>query len=282
MMPNNEEQHGHVEQEPQEQQSADSRLAEDADIDAATEGTRSEAKDLLGLPAQDRAFIEQFRKSGMNPEEIKELYDQLHPEKVYADPIMQKQADETRSRVLHFIRSGETSANKLTDDDIRKIGLDAAIFMRNDPSANFMALRFEEGPDGQLIDLQVDPDVGERFDAHGIRKGNEEAQLRSLLSFLDNGIDMTRALHSAPLELRPEKKNPGLGSTGGTVDKESSCFLIMGGIDMPLVQGIRNVIVMPPFHAHIGKLRAAYPNVTFIASNQAKTILADIAAKQPK
>lgn len=252
-------------------------------MNAATDATRSDVKDLLMIPAQDRAFIGQCKASGMESGEIADLYDQLNPAKTYADPAMQAKADETRSRTLDFIRAGaEAAPMKLTEDEIRTIGLDAARFMRDDPSANFMALRFAEGANGELIDLQIDPAAGERFDAHGIRKGDEEARLRSLLSFLDNGIDTTRDFHSAPLELPAEKKNPGLGSSGGTVDKESSSFLIMGDTDTPLVQGIKHVIVMPAFRAHIGKLRSAYPGVTFIASDQAKAELARIAAGKAK
>jgi len=264
------------------QQSSDSRLTEDADIGAATSDTRSDVKNLLGIPAQDRAFIEQFRTSGMPPDEIGELYDQLHPAKIYADPALQRQADETRSRVLEYIRAGrETAPNKLTEDEVRLIGLEAARFLKGDPSATFMALRYEEGENGEMIDLRIDPDVGQRFDGHGIRKGNEEQQLRSLMAFLDTGIDPDRPFHSGPLELPSEKRSPGMGTTGGTVDKETSGFIILGDIDKSLNDGIKHVIVTPAYHAHIERLRSAYPQVNFIASNEANTVLKAIADHKP-
>lgn len=256
-------------------------MEKDTDVEAEVRDVRLSMDTLFAVSAQDRQFIEGLCKADMAPGDIAALYEQIHPKRLWADPAAQERHDSMRAKTIAFILSNpDATPEKLTDDEIRIIGLDAARFLKNDPSANFLALRYEEGPHGQMIDHQIDPAVGERFDAHGIRKGSEEAQLRSLLNFLDNGIDPARDFHSAPLELAPEKRQPGMGSAGGTVDKESSNFIIMGDVDTPLTAGIRHVIVMPPFHAHIEKLRSTYPNVTFIASNEAKTTLAAIAGSK--
>lgn len=170
-------------------------------------------------------------------------------------------AEDTASSVRHLL--GATQSVKpepITEADITTM-INAAwkIDKKNNGDVNL-----------DLMLNNVDGDIGERFDAHGIAKVSYTYQLRSLIGLLDNGIDTTRDFHSAPLALSRKNQGAGagLGVAGGANDTGS--FVVMGDIDTPLLKGgIKYVIVNDAYYDAIPRLQRAYPQITFIRANRA-------------
>jgi hypothetical protein len=123
------------------------------------------------------------------------------------------------------------------------------------------------------LDLMINDvpgEIGERFDAHGIAKVDTAFQLRSLIAFLDNGIDTTRSFHSAALSWSDENKGAGAGFGVAGGANITGSFVILGDIDTPLkTGGIKNVIVNDAYYEAIPRLQRAYPHIRFIRANQA-------------
>ena len=126
---------------------------------------------------------------------------------------------------------------------------------------------------------QIDPEMGRRFDAHGIAKVNEAFQLDALLNLLDNGIDKNRPFHTGNLELPAEEKIGGADSPGGVAYKDGS-FVVMGGPDELMIKGgIKNVIVNDAYYGAVDRLRTAYPSVNFIRADRVNEGLREVIKK---
>jgi hypothetical protein len=164
--------------------------------------------------------------------------------------------------------SRETERKKLTPEDVERL--------------KRVAYSKEKERGGDInLDLtlaDIDWKVGERFDAHGIAKISIPNQLEQLITLLEKGIDPKRPFHTAPLEVDPEKKTAlgaGFGTAGGTAYKEGS-FVILGGPDAKLKDGIKYVLVNDAYYEAVSALQKAYPDVEFIRADEVPQRLRDI------
>jgi hypothetical protein len=122
---------------------------------------------------------------------------------------------------------------------------------------------------------RIDWRLGEHFDAHGIAKGMPEAQLRSLLNLLDNGIDPSREFSTAPLEVDPDSAARHDGRTAGGSAYKSGSFVVLGAPgtkehpSLGIVRGgIKAVIVNDAYFHAVDRLQQAYPDVKFIRADK--------------
>ncbi|MEI6462512.1 MAG: hypothetical protein WCO33_02475 [bacterium] len=126
-------------------------------------------------------------------------------------------------------------------------------------------------PTSLMVERVSLPDeIGKRFDAHGITKGD---QLMSLIHLLNNGIDTSRPFHSMPL--RDKKiEDDSYTASGSAGPYDTGGFIILGspvksGQDSSMSSGgIKGVLVNREWNGAIPRLKEAYPNVRFIRADE--------------
>ncbi|GEM_PF-3953336 len=205
-----------------------------------------------------------------------DVLDEIWVQTIYTDPAKTQQERERKQRALAYLRQQEAAAasQKTSSSEADEVeGYKRAAYTKNNL----------DGANTDLMITQIDPALGERFDAHGITKTSIPQQLDHLFNLLDNGIDTTRAFHTAPLEVPPELRaglGAGFGTAGGSATKDGS-FVVMGAIDRPLTEsGIRYVIVNDAYYAALHYLQKKYPKVQFIRADEVNERLQQIAAKK--
>ncbi len=227
---------------------------------------------------------------GLSADVVEELY----PERVYAEPAVHAEQQARRRAVLDTIKVRDEEARKkitaevealasgsnkppaLTPDDLHLI---QEGFMARYSAAKAQG---EEALDSINIDLRkawlnIDWKVGERFNAHGIDKGNPEMQFRSLLSFLDKGIDRSRILYTGALALDPDGPDAHDPNSAGGKAYIGGSFVLLGGPDTLITEGgIRAVIVNDAYYHAVDLLRLAYPAVKFIRADQVNEGLTEL------
>lgn len=106
----------------------------------------------------------------------------------------------------------------------------------------------------------IDPSIGERFDAHGIAKGD---QLNALLNLLDNGVDRGRPFHTLPLRRSDDKEHASAGM-GATAPYDEGGFMVVSNADSSLTgSGIALVVTNYQYREAATLLARRYPNVLF-------------------
>lgn len=101
-------------------------------------------------------------------------------------------------------------------------------------------------------------ELGERFDSHGIAKGN---QLDHLVQLLENGVDNSRPLHSLQLHNRNEVEAGAVMGSVGPYDRGD--FIVISDIDKSLLDGIRLVLVNYTYRESATLLARHYPDTLF-------------------
>lgn len=115
---------------------------------------------------------------------------------------------------------------------------------KNDLKAELLAI--SAGMDietGKKFFEMVSGEVGQFFDAHGIDKGD---QVANLVSLLESGVDPERSFHTAPFEAPPEIKaglGAGLGTAGGTAYKSGLAVVTSGFREKIKENGIKHVFI---------------------------------------
>jgi hypothetical protein len=106
----------------------------------------------------------------------------------------------------------------------------------------------------------IDPEVGKRFDAHGIAKTE---QLDSLVRFLDQGVDKNRPLHTLQLR-RSDSEEAASASMGASGPYDQGGFIVVGKPDIPInVGGIALVALNWQYREAASLLARHYPGVFF-------------------
>ena len=114
--------------------------------------------------------------------------------------------------------------------------------------------------------------IGQKFDAHGMAKGNLSEQLSELNSLLSNGIDKTKNFFTAPLAIPKDLiqgVGAGLGTSGGCAYRNGSFILV--GEKSKLIEdsGIKHVIVNDAYYKIIDDLQRKFPEVNFVRADKA-------------
>ncbi len=113
------------------------------------------------------------------------------------------------------------------------------------------------------------PEIGSKFDAHGLAKVNVPSQLEQLNDLLTKGIDKKRKFHTAPLVANcPEGVGAGLGSSGSAY--RTGSFIVVGDPSKLIEEsGIKHVIVNDAYYNIIDDLRKRFPQVGFVRADEA-------------
>lgn len=117
-----------------------------------------------------------------------------------------------------------------------------------------------------LNDLK--PEIGAKFDAHGLAKVSVTDQLRQLNTLLTKGIDKEKSFFTAPLSCDP-KLGSGLGTGGGHAYRDGSFIIVSGKGKTICSDGIEHVIVNDAYYPVIEDLRNRFPNVNFVRADEA-------------
>lgn len=116
---------------------------------------------------------------------------------------------------------------------------------------------------------KIPPDIGKRFDAHGISKNGFLSQLKSLVGLLSEGIDNTREFHTAALRLTDEEEIGAASGIGAVGPYENGGFIIIGHPDNTIREkGICAVLVEEHFYSAIPILQQKFPHILFIRADE--------------
>lgn len=143
---------------------------------------------------------------------------------------------------------------------------------------------FAGAPSGKVVTLmeerlQLSPEIGRVFDAHGIIKGAGEVdQLDTLDRLLTQGIDPNRTFHSLPLRETDEIEQMAAAAMGSAGPYDTGAFIVISHPGMSIREGIAGVIVNEHYYPFIDELQTAYPGVKFIKAGEMSTELPKIIA----
>ena len=130
--------------------------------------------------------------------------------------------------------------------------------------------------DAMVFLNEVSPEIGTRFDAHGLSKISVKDQLWQLNDLLTKGIDKSRKFYTAPLAGKAGI-GAGLGTGGGHAYRDGS-FIITAGKDKSLISdGIENVIVNDAYYPIINELRQKFPKINFVKAGDAVQYFTNLA-----
>ena len=117
-----------------------------------------------------------------------------------------------------------------------------------------------------LNDLK--PEIGAKFDAHGLAKVSVTYQLKQLNTLLTKGINKDKPFFTAPLSCDP-KLGSGLGTGGGHAYRDGSFILVSDSGKSLCTDGIKHVIVNDAYYNIIKDLQLKFSDVNFVRADQA-------------
>ena len=155
----------------------------------------------------------------------------------------------------------------LTEADIREIHIKASHYIMNQRKGNSIFM-----PRALMDNVgELPVGIGERFDAHGMAKGDELNHLNYLLS---NGIYPKRKFHTCPLRMGDMGAGVALGASGVY---DTGAFIVLSGVDKQIREdGIKYVLVNEHYYEGIPLLQEKFPNIGFIKASDMKESLAQI------
>ena len=113
-----------------------------------------------------------------------------------------------------------------------------------------------------------DDNLGTHFDAHGIAKGNLEAQKKSLLELCKNGI--SEQTFSAPFCFTEESSGAGAGLGVADGAYKNGLAVVISDYKKSLKDGIKLVLLTDLGESLLPSLRKMYPNIMFEKLSQAQ------------
>jgi hypothetical protein len=192
-----------------------------------------------------------------------------------------------RSKILSLLQAKGISVIEKRGDSGLKIeeakelaSHASAIYRKNLRNEEFS---FGSGPkQGNVtVDLmsarqEISPDIGKRFDAHGIAKGSVAEQLESLNRLLTKGPDPSKTLHTTKLRLSERDEIAAAAAIGAGGPYSNGGFIIVSHPDKMIADGIAGVLVNEHFYEAIPVLRLRFPEVKFIRADELKTGLEEL------
>ena len=114
------------------------------------------------------------------------------------------------------------------------------------------------------------PEIGSKFDAHGLAKIGVADQLKQLNTLLSKGIDKNKPFYTAPLVVKNSAgAGAGLGTGGGHAYRDGS-FIVVGEPSKLIEEsGIKHVIVNDAYYSIIKDLQQKFPQVSFVRADEA-------------
>ena len=114
------------------------------------------------------------------------------------------------------------------------------------------------------------PEIGSKFDAHGLAKIGVADQLRQLNTLLSKGIDKNKPFYTALLVAKNSAgAGAGLGTAGGHAYRDGS-FIVVGEPSKLIEEsGIKHVIVNDAYYNIIDDLGKKFPQIGFVRADEA-------------
>lgn len=170
----------------------------------------------------------------------------------------------------------EPKLQGLTPEEMRSFGTKAERFIEEHPNEIVNSQEVPYDP-YMLTDARrsVDPQIGQRFDAHGIDTLSADG-IQRLNDLLVNGIDPDRPFFTAQLSSEP--------NSGAVSPRDTGSFILIGKPDQQIKDGgIGGVIVHEAYYDAIPRLQEAFPDIKFIKASEANNSLTEMAssAKPP-
>lgn len=114
----------------------------------------------------------------------------------------------------------------------------------------------------------LSPEIGAKFDAHGLAKVSVTDQLKQLNKLLSKGIDNNKPFYTAPLATRNDVGS-GLGTAGGHAYRDGSFIIVSDKSKKLCEDGIKHVIVNDAYYKIINDLQKKFPNINFVRADEA-------------
>lgn len=208
-----------------------------------------------------------------NPQEYKERVQELW-EKRRTELLAERKMKETDESVEEGPLSHENETQ--IEQEIQDVYRDIYYKRRGSLSDDLFAVSKGADPDSEedvRMYEQVDGEIGMKFDAHGIDKGN---QLENLVTLLQDGIDPSRDFYTAPFEIPDDVRAlmaSAVGTSGGTAYK-SGLAVVTGGYGEKIQEsGIKHVFINDVFKETIPLLAKRFPQVQVHALSEQKAVL---------
>ncbi len=114
----------------------------------------------------------------------------------------------------------------------------------------------------------LSPEIGSKFDAHGIAKISITDHLRQLNKLLTDGINPDKPFYTAPLVAKGNV-GAGIGTANGSAYRDGSFILVSDKSNKLCKNGIKHVIVNDAYYNIISDLQKKFPNVNFVRADNA-------------
>lgn len=191
----------------------------------------------------------------------------------YLDPMERHQPPVPRNvQTPEALANRHTEPGPLSNDEMEQLSNDAEEFINNLNSIKGYAFSLDlfKGR------LNIDPNIGKRFDAHGIVQGTQHDMLEALQYLLVNGVDKNRPFYHLPLKRDPLTEHDNMiGDAAGPY--AHGAFIIVSKPDGSLSKdGVDSVIVNEQFYDAIPTLVKHFPHIYFIKPDEAPTKFARI------
>lgn len=112
------------------------------------------------------------------------------------------------------------------------------------------------------------PEIGSKFDAHGLAKISVTDQLKQLNTLLTRGISKDKPFYTAPLSVSLDVGS-GIGTGGGHAYRDGS-FIVVGDKSKLISEnGIKHVIVNDAYYKIIDDLKQKFPEINFVRADEA-------------
>lgn len=177
----------------------------------------------------------------------------------------------------------ETVNQELGEDEINELARRANEFIRNykpDFSDSVVASERYEGEALMLGRRSINPELGRRFQAHGIAKGRITEQLRSFNQLLAKGIDKSKPFYSTPLRMSDEEEASVAGAVGAVGPYDTGSFILVSQLDRQISDGIGAVLVNEHYYHAIPTLQQRFPDIKFIKASEVARGLNQLAGLQ--
>ena len=181
------------------------------------------------------------------------------------------------------LTTAEGKKSPLSEEEIKQLANEAGAFIRNytrEPSGPMDEGRYD-WTELMIGRHDIRPEIGKRFQAHGLAKGSMGEQLKFLNTLLAEGIDPKRPFHTLPLRETDENEQAG-GAMGAVGPYDSGSFIVISEIDKSMKEGIAGVLVNEHCYGAIPTLEKHFPGVKFIKAGEAPQAIEDWTKEKEK
>lgn len=121
---------------------------------------------------------------------------------------------------------------------------------------------------------ELDPEIGKRFDSHGIAKEYTSDQINALNTILTTGIDTDRDFSTVPLKDTPEMQALYAAGLGAPRPYAQGACIVIGSPDANILsEGVKGVILNDHIYPALPLFQKAFPDITFMRADEMGVVL---------